>query len=233
MENMKKIKYILWDIDGTLVNFDLAEKSALRATFEKYNIGECTDDKIKVYKEINEKYWKKLEKGEISKKEVLEGRFEEFFSLYNIDKYIVPEFNIDYLKAIGDYAYFNTNAEKVVNDLKGKYKQYAATNGAVIAQNKKLSKLGLDKILDGIFISEQIGYNKPSKDFFEAIFENVGSNNPDEYIIIGDSLTSDMLGGKNAGIKTCWYNPNYNKNNIEIKLDYEIHDLEEILNIIN
>lgn len=230
---MAEIKYILWDIDETLINFGFAETSALKATFQNYNIGECTDEKIKVYKEINEKYWKRLERGEISKKEVLEGRFKEFFSLYNIDTSIVPEFNMDYLKATGDYAYYNTNAEKVVNELKGKYKQYAATNGTVIAQNKKMANSGLDKILDGIFISEEIGFNKPSKEFFDAIFKKVGSNNPNDYMIIGDSLSSDMLGGKNSGIKTCWYNPKHKQNSTDYMPNYEIHDLNEVLDILS
>lgn len=229
---MEKIKYILWDIDGTLINFEYAEAAALKATFNKYNIGEFTDEKLKNYKEINIKYWKKLERGEISKKEVLEGRFEEFFSLYNIDTSIVSEFNLDYINATGDFAFYNTNAEKVVTELKGKYKQYAATNGTVIAQNKKLSNSGLNKILDGVFISEEIGFNKPSKEFFDSLFKIVGSSNPNEYIIIGDSLTSDILGGKNAGIKTCWYNPNHDVNNTDYTPNYEIYDLKEVLQII-
>lgn len=230
---MEKIKYILWDIDGTLINFSLAEASAMKFCFEKYNIGECTDEKLRVYKEINDKYWRKLEKGELSKIEVLEGRFKEFFSLYNIDTSIVSEFNMDYLKSTGDFAYCNTNAKEVVSALKDKYKQFAATNGTVIAQNKKLSKSGLNSFLDDVFISEKIGFNKPSKQFFDAIFNKVCSNNPNEYIIIGDSLTSDMMGGKNAGIKTCWYNPKNKENNIDYIPNYEIKDLKEVLTIIN
>lgn len=229
---MSEIKYVLWDIDGTLINFSLAEASAMRTCFQKYNIGECTEEQLKVYREINDKYWKKLETGELSKKEVLEGRFNEFFSLYNIDTSIVPEFNMDYLKSTGDFVFYTTNAEKVVKSLKSKYKQYAATNGTVIAQTKKLSNSGLDNILDGVFISEQMGFNKPSKEFFDTVFTSIGSNNPNEYMIVGDSLTSDILGGKNAGIKTCWYNPKHKQNNIDYTPNYEIDDLEEVLNIL-
>lgn len=229
---MGKIKYILWDIDETLINFSLAEASAMKYCFNKYNIGECTEDKLKIYREINEKYWKKLEKGELSRIEVLEGRFKEFFSLYNIDTSIIPEFNMDYLKSTGDFAYCITNAKEVVTELKDKYKQYAASNGTVIAQNKKMSKSGLNELLDDVFISEEIGFNKPSKEFFDFIFNKIGSKNPNEYIIIGDSLTSDMMGGKNAGIKTCWYNPKNKENNMDYIPNYEIKDLKEVLSIL-
>ena len=229
---MENIKYILWDIDRTLIDFNKAEELALKECFKNYEIGDFTDELLEEYKQINDKYWKMLERREISKKEVLEGRFNEFFSNHNIDLSIVPKFNLDYQMAMGDIAVFIDNGEETVKALKGRYKQYAASNGTALAQHKKLTKSGLDNLLDGIFISEEVGYDKPSKDFFNFVFEKVGSNNKEEYLIIGDSLTSDILGGVNAGIKTCWFNPEYKENDKGLKIDYEIHNLSEILDIL-
>ena len=229
---MENIKYILWDIDRTLIDFNKAEELALKECFKNYEIGDFTDELLEEYKQINDKYWKMLERRKISKKEVLEGRFNEFFSNHNIDLSIVPKFNLDYQMAMGDIAVFIDNGEETVKALKGRYKQYAASNGTALAQHKKLTKSGLDNLLDGIFISEEVGYDKPSKDFFNFVFEKVGSNNKEEYLIIGDSLTSDILGGVNAGIKTCWFNPEYKENDKGLKIDYEIHNLSEILDIL-
>lgn len=193
---MKKnnIKYILWDIDRTLLDFEYAEIRAMKICFKNFNIGEFTDEMLKVYKKINDRYWKDLELGKLTKKQVLEDRFKEFFTLYNIDPNLAEKFNEEYQIYIGEFVCFIKNAEETIKALKGKYKQYAATNGTIVAQNRKLSKSGLDKIFDDVFISEKMGYDKPSVKFFETIFEKVGSNNPEEYIIIGDSLTSDMQG---------------------------------------
>ncbi len=100
------------------------------------------------------------------------------------------------------------------------YKQYAVTNGSKIAQNLKLKKSGLDQIFDGVFISEDLGVDKPNKEFFDIVFDQIGSENRDDYIIIGDSLTSDMLGSNNAGIKNIWYNPEDLDNKANVKVDY-------------
>ena len=229
---MNNIKYILWDIDGTLIDFEYAEKEGLRMCFEKYNLGDLTSEILERYKKINDSYWKRYEKGEITKKETLEGRFNDLFNIYGFDTSFVPTFNLDYQDNMGSVARFNGNAKEIILELKDKYKQYAVTNGTTKAQNKKLSITGLDKMLDDIFISEIIGFNKPSKEFFNTVFEKVGSKNMQDYIIIGDSLTSDILGGINSNIKTIWYNPSRKNNNYDFSPDYEIHELDEVLNIL-
>lgn len=229
---MNSIKYILWDIDGTLIDFDFAEKEGLKLCFEKFGLGELTPKILKKYEEINHGYWKKFEKGEISKKETLEGRFVDLFNLYGFDTSIVPQFNDEYQMSMGNIAHFNPNGKDTVMILKEKYKQYAATNGTIEAQNRKLSKSGLYKLLDDIFISEEIGFDKPSVEFFQKMFKRIGSTNLEEYIIIGDSLTSDILGGKRVGIKTCWYNPKMLNDDYDFSPDYEIHDLSEIVEIL-
>ena len=226
------IKYILWDIDGTLLNFSMAESNAMRACFAEYNLGELSDDRLKVYKNINDKYWKRLERGEISRIEVLEGRFKEFFSQYGYNTDVVSDFNISYQENLGKTYVFNDNAYETVIKLNSKYSQYAATNGSIIAQKGKLKGAGLDWVLKDVFISELIGYEKPSEEFFSYIFDSIGSYKREEYVIIGDSLTSDIAGGNRAGIKTIWFNPNDLTNPNNVGYDYEIKNLSEVLNIL-
>ena len=229
---MEEIKYILWDIDGTLIDFDYAEKEGLKQCFKKFGLGILDKDMLEVYKEINKLYWRKFEKGEISKEETLYGRFKDFFNLYKIDTSIIPEFNKEYQICMGNVARFNRNAKEVVFKLMNKYKQYAATNGTIEAQKRKLSNSGLIVLLNDIFVSEEIGFDKPSVKYFQEVFNRVGSTNSSDYLLIGDSLTSDILGGKNAGIKTCWYNQTSEGNKYGIIPNYEIHDLSEVLDIL-
>lgn len=229
----KSIKYVLWDIDGTLLDFELAENTAIRECFKDFNFGNCSDKQLEDYKKINNKYWKRLENGEISKKEVLEGRFVEFFLKNGINSDIASEFNEAYQICIGNIVYYMKNAKETVLALKTKYKQYGATNGTIVAQEIKLAKSGLDKLLDDVFISEKIGFDKPSINYYETVFKKVGSHNLEEYIMIGDSLTSDMQGGINAGIATCWFNPNKKENDKKLNIDYEINDLKEVIDILS
>lgn len=232
-DKIKSVKYLLWDVDGTLLNFELAEKASIRMCFKEFNIGECSDEQLEVYKGINSKYWQQLERGEISKPELLVARFRDFFSLYNIDVSIAEEFDKRYQVMLGETACFNENAEETVIKLKEKYKQYGATNGTAVAQNIKLKKSGLNKIFDDVFISEEVGAEKPSTKYYEAVYEKVGSNNPAEYLMIGDSLTSDIKGGNNMGIATCWFNPEKKVNDKNVTVDYEITDLKELLDILS
>lgn len=229
---MGKIKVILWDIDGTLLNFAEAEKAAIRTCFGMFELGECTDEMLADYSEINRNYWKRLERGEISKKEVLEGRFREFFAKYNLNVSVAEKFNTQYQVSLGDTVVFYPNGLEVVQELKGKIPQYAVTNGTKIAQDKKLKNSDLIHILDGVFISEVVGVEKPGVGFFDKVFETIGEYDKSEVMIIGDSLTSDIQGGNNAGIVTCWFNPGEKKEDTDLRIDYEIRDLGEILKIV-
>lgn len=226
------IRILLWDIDGTLLNFEKAEKYAIKKCFEVFGMGECTDEMIGRYSLINRKYWEMLERGEITKTQVLHDRFVEFFGKEGISFDRVDDFNAEYQVRLGDKAFFCENALETVTAFKGKVRQYAVTNGTIVAQSRKLSLSGLDKIFDGVFISDKIGYEKPSVEFFDAVQKEIGQFNSDEVMIIGDSLTSDICGGNNVGILCCWYNPMNHENNTSYKIDYVIKDIAEILNII-
>ena len=227
------IKLILWDIDGTLLDFEAAEKAAIKNLFIKFGFGQCTDAMLRVYSGINRKYWQALEKGEMTKAEILVNRFREFFSLYGLDREKAEDFNTAYQSALGDTIVFCDDSKEIVTKLKTKVLQAGASNGTITAQNKKLKNSGFDKLFDSVFLSEAVGYEKPNINFFKPIFEKFPDIAKDEMIIVGDSLTSDIPGGINAGIKTCWYNPTGAKNKSGLVPDYEIKDLHEIFNIIN
>lgn len=226
------IKTLLWDIDGTLLNFEKAENYAIKKCFEIFGIGECTDEMVARYSPINRKYWEALERGEITKPQVLRGRFEEFFKSENISFDRIDDFNAEYQVRLGDKVFFCDNGYETVTALKGKIKQYAVTNGTYIAQSRKLTQSGLIDIFDGVFISDKIGFEKPSVEFFDAVQSEIGKFAHNEVMIVGDSLTSDMRGGNNADILCCWYNPNGAENKQGIKIDCEIKNIAEVIEII-
>ena len=226
------IKVILWDIDGTLLNFLRAEYESIKKCFAMFDLGECTDEMIARYSVINRKYWEKLERGQITKQEVLIGRFKEFFKLENIVTDCEEAFNKQYQYDLGDTICFNDNGYELIQELKQNYKQYAVTNGTKVAQDRKLDKSGLRNLFDGVFISEEIGIEKPGKGFFDYVFKEIGTYELEEILIVGDSLTSDMQGGNNAGIKCCWYNPSGQTNQKNLRIDYEISNLQEVKNIL-
>lgn len=225
------IKYILWDIDGTLLDFSLAEEMALKASFKEYDLPWPGDEFLEDYKKINKEFWEKLERKELEKIQVLEGRFYKAFDLYKLDTSSIPAFNKSYQKHLGSVAAFSPYGLETVMDLKNSYKQFAATNGTITAQEGKLKKSGLDQILDGIFISDKIGYEKPDPRFFQSILDFVGDSKAEEYVIIGDSLTSDMKLGKNCGLKTIFYNPKSLETDKDL-VDFEIKDLRQVKDLI-
>lgn len=228
------IKVILWDMDATLLDFLAAEKAAIRFCFQKYGLGECGDDMIERYSAINKRYWGMLERGDIEKSEMLIKRFRDFFASEGIETDCEEEFNSTYQVALGDTICFIDQGYELVKKLKGQYRQFVVTNGTYVAQERKLKKSGIGELIEGAFISDLIGFEKPSKEFFDHVLGKIGPYHKEEIMIIGDSLTSDMQGGNNAGIVCCWYNPNYLENTKNVKIDYEIDHLwkiEEILKI--
>ena len=226
------IKVILWDIDGTLLDFEAAEKAAIRQCFSSHDMGECTDEMLRRYSAINRKYWEALEKGTRTKPEILVGRFREFFETEGFPTAYAESFNAEYQVRLGDTVVFCDEAFELVQKYKGKLVQCAVTNGTKVAQDRKLRNSKLDAVFDDIFISDVLGVEKPNKRFFDIVFERIGSYEPNEVLIVGDSLTSDMQGGKNAGILTCWYNPKKLGNNKGIDVSFEISNLWEVEQIL-
>lgn len=226
------ITTILWDVDGTLLDFIAAEKAAIKTLFGEFNLGQCSDEMIKRYSEINKTYWQRLERGEITKQEVLVGRFKEFFKSEGIDISVVEEFNSLYQLRLGDTIVYHDDSLEIIKSLQGRVRQYVVSNGTVEAQSKKLRLSGLGELVDGIFLSEHIGVEKPNIEFFDKVLEEIKPADRSSILIVGDSLTSDIQGGNNAGIVTCWYNPLGDKAPDKYRIDYEISDLHQIYEII-
>ena len=226
------IKAILWDVDGTLLDFLAAERASIRACFERFGMGKCTDEMISRYSKINAGYWKRLEYGEISRDEVLLGRFVEFFDREGIHT-DAAAFNDEYQYRLGDTICFIDDAYELVKRLRLRVKQYAVTNGTYTAQKRKLTRSGLLELFDGVFISEQVGFDKPRPEFFQHVFERIPPFAKDEMLIVGDSLTSDMRGGNAAGIKCCWYNPQHAENDAGVRIDFETDDLRRVEDIVS
>ena len=225
---MKNFDVLLWDVDGTLLDFIAAEKAAVKTLFHEFGLGECSDEMVARYSEINRLYWEALERGELTKPVILVRRFADFFAEYGIDPAIAPQFNELYQVRLGDTVEFCDDSYELLASLRGRIRQYAVSNGTVAAQERKLKNSGLDKLFDGVFLSEQVGYEKPSKRFFDAVFAAIGPVDRGRCLIIGDSLTSDITGGNNAGIKTCWYNPGGKLRYASVQVDFEVSDLREI-----
>ena len=226
------ISCLLWDVDGTLLDFHAAESAAIRSLFPEFSLGECTDAMVARYSLINEGFWQRLERNEITKPEVLVGRFAQFFREIGVPAELAPAFNRQYQDRLGDTIVYRDDSLALVRSLRGRVKQYAVSNGTVSAQNKKLKLSGLGELMDGIFLSEQVGYEKPNQGFFDAVFASIQPASLSEVMIVGDSLTSDIQGGMNAGIVTCWYNPEAKPLPAAYRVDHHITSLQEIPGIL-
>lgn len=240
---MRRFDAVLWDLDGTLLDFIYAQRQAITRCLE--SIGrEATEEIIQRYAAINDSYWKRFELGEVTKEQLLIGRFVSLFEAYQITDADVSAFQRAYQENLGNvYRYLDDSFELCCN-LRGKVKQYIITNGTTTVQENKLKLSGLWELMDGIFISEQIGVPKPQKGFFEhclsAMAENGEDVDRDRLLIVGDSLTSDIKGGVLSGIPTCWYRPDdifrtdetTRENYERYRPDYEISRLSQIYEIL-
>ena len=185
------------------------------------------------YSAINRKYWERLEKGEITKQETLEGRFREFFASEGLPVEKAEAFNAEYQERLGDVAIYCPHGREVIDYLQQQgIRQYAVTNGTQTAQRRKLANSGLDQIFVRAFISDEIGYEKPDVRFFEPVLQVLKDCRKEEILLIGDSLTSDIKGANNAGLACCWYNPKKTINDKGVRIDHEIQDLLEIEQIV-
>lgn len=196
---------ILFDADGTLFDFHKSEYEAIKETFESFGI-KADDELIADYSQINDSLWKMLERGEIEKQVLLYRRFEIFCEKYSFvaDAKLMAK---AYMENLSQKAYLIDGAEELCRTLYGKARIYIVTNGVEFIQKRRYAKSGLDKYFERAFISGEIGFEKPSTEYFECVAANIPEFDKSRALIVGDSLTSDIKGGINYGIDTCWYNP--------------------------
>ena len=224
------IKNILIDLDDTILDFKKCERVALGKALTELSIAH-NEDTIKRYSEINDMHWKMLERGEITRSEVLLGRFERLFEEIGADCSGDLAWKT-YEEMLGGQCYFVDGAIDLLKELSERYNLYIVSNGTATVQDKRIELADISKYFKNIFISQRIGVNKPDVRFFEACFGEIEDFKKEETIIIGDSLSSDIKGGNNAGIRTVWYNPNCANNKTDAKVDFEIKTLDKIKEIL-
>lgn len=192
-------KYLLLDMDMTLLNFKKSEKYAFKEIMDSLGLTFTEDDYIR-YSHINDEFWKKLEKGLITRKQLLDGRFSEFAEKWGTDFVKLNEMFINNLAGRNDWL---PGAEDFLRTLheSGKYPVYIATNGPVFTVMGRINASGLAKYVDDIFISEALGASKPDPAFFERIFDKIGDHDSSNYLMIGDRLSSDIKGANNVGME--------------------------------
>lgn len=225
------IRNVLFDLDDTLFDFHKAEKIALTKTLVHFGI-DPTEETLALYSAINAAHWKRLELGEISREEVKVGRYRELFKTIGVEcDPVKATAYYESMLAIGHY--FMPGAPELLEELYGKYRLYIVSNGTAKVQEGRIGSSGIAKYMDGIFISQILGANKPDKQFFDICFSEIPDFSLSETVIIGDSLSSDIKGGINAGITTVWFNPKGIENDNDIKPDYTIKELSEVPGLLS
>lgn len=227
---MSKYKTILFDIDDTLFDFDKDQKIAFKEAIKAIGYN-CTEKMYEDYNIINLDMWEKLNEGKITLEELFIKRFEIFFAEYGIE-YNEYEFNKILTQMFPKTGTPIKGVKEVLEKLNGRYELVIASNGPKDQQYHRLENADFLKYFSKIFISEEIGYNKPDKKYFDIVFQNIDNKEKSKILIVGDSISSDIIGGKNSGIDTCWYNAEEKENKTTIKPNYEIKNWKELLKII-
>ena len=218
------IKFIFLDLDDTILDFHRSEAVALRKTLQSLNVNP-TDEVIARYSAINLAHWKALERKELTREQVLTGRFRQLFEELgmNVSPNVAQSL---YEKNLSESHFFIDGAPRLLMTLSQKYPLYIASNGTTLVQTSRIASSGIGRYFKAVFLSEQLGADKPQIEFFERATGQIEGYNPKESIILGDSITSDMQGGINAGMHTCWFNPHH-RDNHGITPEFEITDLAQ------
>ena len=227
---MKNYNTILFDADGTLFDFKRSEREALQKVFAKHNY--ILDENVKeTYHRINHFLWEQYELGAINRNMVIYTRFVKLFEEIGIDGDGIT-FEDEYQEIIGGEHALLEGAIEVLEYLYPKYELYVVTNGVTKTQMRRLMDSNINKYFKDIFVSETTGYQKPMREYFDYCFERIPKLDLSKTIIIGDSLSSDIKGGNNAGIDTCWFNCYDIPKTTHLRIDYEIKNLKELYHIL-
>jgi len=226
------IEFLFLDLDDTILDFHKAERIALAKTIRQFGV-EPTEEVLHRYHLINKWHWEQLELGKLTRAEVLTGRFQMLFKELGLS--VDPEkMQAGYETNLSIGHYFLPGAEEAVDALSKKYRLFLASNGTAVVQKGRMTSANLYRFFEQVFVSQEIGHNKPSKAYFDACFAAIPGFDPARAMMVGDSLSSDIQGGINAGIRTVWVNPDH-KDCGRIRPDYEIealHQLEALLDDI-
>ena len=225
-----KYKTLLFDADGTLLNFLKAEEEALTEALHMRGI-DADSATVSLYSGINDGLWKKLERGEIKKSVLAYKRFEMLFEALGLEL-DAKKMAEDYMNALSTKGILLDGAENMLRALYGKARMYIVTNGIEFIQRGRYARCGIEKYFDDIFISDTIGFDKPSVKYFEYVEDHINSFDKSRTLIIGDSLTSDMRGGLNYGIDTCWYNPSGKNVPEDMRLTFVARSFDEVVDFI-
>lgn len=201
---MKKYTTLLFDNDNTLMDFYAAEEQAIKNTCKAFGV-EPSDENAKLYSDINDSFWKRFEKGEIKREEIKVGRFRSFIQVLGVD-INAEEMAARYFEELSLGNMLLDGALELCEALSGHYKMHLITNGSTYIQKKRLAASPISKYFDKVFISEEMGVKKPDKAFFDAVISEIDEKDKEKICIIGDSMSSDILGGINSGIDTCFFN---------------------------
>lgn len=223
----KKYTTLLFDFDDTLFDYPASSKFALQKTFEQYDIT-FTDQYMKLFERLNKQLWEAYERGEYTKEQILLLRFTMMFNDINID---CVAFNKDYLDNMCKAVFPFEGTYELCEKLCKSYDMYIVTNSVEQVNLSRMKLSGMNKYFLKSFISDAIGAAKPSKQYFDYVLDNIRENDKSKILIIGDSLTSDILGGINSGIDTCWLNRRGNKMT-DIKPTYVVHDYDELIKLL-
>lgn len=199
-------EYLLFDIDNTLMDFTAGEKTALFQSMEEMGVP-ITEADYQQYLEINRAAWARFEAGELDSKAVQRVRFEDYAIHLGVPAEQGTALNARYVENLGQQAILLPGAMEMLETLSKRYKLAVATNGLTLVQRARLQKSGFLPLLGRVFISQEMGVQKPDKAYYDYIFNAFGDADRAKYLMIGDSLSADIAGGVNAGIDTCWYRP--------------------------
>ncbi|MBO5078851.1 MAG: YjjG family noncanonical pyrimidine nucleotidase [Oscillospiraceae bacterium] len=219
------VEFLFIDLDDTILDFKKAEHIAVKKTLADFGV-EPTDAVCARYSVINQQHWEAMERKEMIRPQVLVGRFAVLFGELGV-AVDAEECAKHYTENLSVGHYFLPGAREAVERLSQKYKLYLTSNGTAWVQRSRLQSADIEKYFRDIFISQEIGFNKPAIEYFEGCFARIPGFDPDKAMIVGDSLSSDIKGGKNAQIATCWVNPGH-KPAGEIQPDYQIDSLSQL-----
>lgn len=226
-----KYEIILFDADETLYDFKKSEKESLKNTMLKFKIEYDESYHLKIYQEINIDLWKEFELGLITQEKLKVERFKRLSDRLDVsfDENIFAK---SYVEHLADASFLYDDSIDLIESLSKFYKLAIVTNGLTFVQDRRIRKSIISKYFDTIVISEEVLMSKPSPKIFEHTLKNINHTDKSKVLIVGDSLTSDIQGGINFGIDTCWYNPNKIKNKTSIKPDYEISNFNELKSLL-